>query len=269
MSDSDSDEKPASSKHEGKSKKKRQKSEMGGGGGGGMPKTYQFEISLSETNSENYTEVSFLDLVSKEDQRLRKLAEAQQKNGDGKPSLNPYASDDDDQLKALAASFESKYGDKPKTKKIGKVGGKKRKHDFDLLGEGYDESDPFIDNSECFDEVVPQEITTAHGGFYINTGALEFKENKNAIFNLSSDDEKQPEEKEKKVKKAKKDPTKKQVQTKEIKEKKKPKVKVTEVKRKARIIKTNPNIKGPGAKGNGNVVTSELAKAEAKKKIFI
>ena len=34
------------------------------------------------------------------------------------------------------------------------------------------------DNFECFDEIVPQEITTAHGGFYINTGALEFKENK-------------------------------------------------------------------------------------------
>ena len=50
--------------------------------------------------------------------------------------------------------------------------------------------------------------------------------------------------------------TKKQVQTKEIKEKKKPKVKVTEDKRKARIINTNPNIKGPGVKGKGNVVTS-------------
>ena len=30
--------------------------------------------------------------------------------------LNPYASDDDDQLKALAAQFESKYAEKPKKK---------------------------------------------------------------------------------------------------------------------------------------------------------
>ena len=29
---------------------------------------------------------------------------------------------------------------------------------FYYVGDGYDESDPFIDNSECFDETVPQVI---------------------------------------------------------------------------------------------------------------
>ena len=62
--------------------------------------------------------------------------------------LNPYASDDDDQLKALAAQLESRYNPKKK--------GVKRRLDCDDLGDGYDESDPFIDNSECFDENVPQ-----------------------------------------------------------------------------------------------------------------
>ena len=46
---------------------------------------------------------------------------------------------------------------------------------YEDLGEGYDDSDSFIDNSECFDEVVPPEVTTVLGGFYINAGALQFK----------------------------------------------------------------------------------------------
>ena len=271
MSDSDSDEKSDSVRngnYKSPSKRKRQKGEAGA-----VPKTYQFDISLSDTNGDDYVEVSYLDLVSKEEQRLKKLAQVQahekamlSKSG----ALDPYASDDDDQLKALAASFEARYSEKPTTKKIGKVGGKKRKiKDYDDLGDGYDESDPFIDNSECFDEVVPQEITTAHGGFYINTGALEFKENKNAVYQLSSDDEGNTDSKKtKKVKKETVKTEKKHIKFKETKEKKKPKIKKTEVKnadvkRKARIINTNPNIKGP--KGGNNSVKPEVKKIEAKK----
>ena len=276
MSDSDSDDNIGvkNGNYKSPSKRKRQKGDTRA-----APKTYQFNISLSETNGDDYTEVSYLDLVAKEEQRLRKLAIAKKAEKQMSLSgLDPYASDDDDKLKKLAAELEAKYAEKPKKK-----GGKKRKmNDYDHLGEGYDESDPFIDNSECFDEVVPQEITTAHGGFYINTGALEFKENKKAVYNLSSDEEDAENNVvAKKVKKPKKEPiaaaTKKQVKFKDEKPaavaKKKPKIKNTgnDAKRKARIVNTDPNIKGPGAKGappkgdSSNVKKVEPKKIEMKK----
>ena len=156
MSDSDSDDSAAAGKngnYKSPSKKKRQKL----GESGSVSKTYQFDIPLTGMDGEgSYTEVSYLDLVAKEEQRLRKLALAKKAEKQVKKvsGLDPYASDDEDQLKKLAAELEAKYGDKPVKKK---GGGKKRKMtDYDHLGEGYDESDPFIDNSECFDEVVPQ-----------------------------------------------------------------------------------------------------------------
>ena len=263
MSDSDSDEKSDKYKngnYKSPSKKKRQKK----GEGGGLTKTYCFEISLLESNNEKFTEVSFLDLVAKDELRLKKLAAIEKsKNGEGinqnGVGLDPYASDDDDKLKAMAASFEAKYAEKPK-----KPVGKKRKiHEYDDLGEGYDESDPFIDNSECFDEVVPQEITTAHGGFYINTGALEFKSNQKAVFKISSDDDSSPESK--KAKKPKKEAAKKKVQFKDMK---KAKVKNTDPKRRARIINTDKNIKGPKI-GNGPKVGNPDVKKMDKLKVDI
>ena len=39
----------------------------------------------------------------------------------------------------------------------------------------YDLEDDFIDDTEVNDEEVPAEVSTAHGGFYINTGSLKFK----------------------------------------------------------------------------------------------
>jgi len=112
------------------------------------------DLKAGGEGSDDYTEVCWYDLVAKEEAKNRKAgiktpSSVNKEDADTK-GLTPYASDDDDQLKALAAQFESKYAEKPKKK------GVKRRVDCDDLGDGYDESDPFIDNSECFDENVPQ-----------------------------------------------------------------------------------------------------------------
>ncbi|XP_049937634.1 ubinuclein-1 isoform X1 [Schistocerca serialis cubense] len=131
-----------------------------------VSKTVRFTITLGESTEEACPEFNYRDLLrSAEKKRKTKLKSDYQVNG---TSPFPDNDDDEEELKQLARKYEEKYG----------VGRKKhgRYVDYVDLGAGYDETDPFIDNTDAYDEVVPEEMTTAHGGFYINCGPLEFKE---------------------------------------------------------------------------------------------
>ncbi|XP_062915252.1 ubinuclein-1-like isoform X1 [Mobula hypostoma] len=75
---------------------------------------------------------------------------------------------EDEEIETLAKKFEEKYGPKKRRKD--------RIQDLIDMGYGYDETDPFIDNSEAYDELVPASLTTKLGGFYINSGTLQFRQ---------------------------------------------------------------------------------------------
>ena len=233
-------------------KKKKKKRSVSGSG----QRNYCFDINLIESNNDRFTEVSFRDLVAKEEQDRIKNKMNGLSNGTSMGGIDPYASDDDDQLKALAAKYENKYAQMAATSK--KQPKKRKAVEYDDIGDGYDEDDPFIDNSECFDEVVPQEMTTAHGGFYINTGSLEFKANDRAVFDLSSEDSAE----DAKVKKSPKNLLKKKVEVKL----KKAKMINTDVKtgvKRARIINTERKKPGPKPKVKDTEVLEKKTEVSA------
>ncbi|XP_059153105.1 ubinuclein-1-like [Physella acuta] len=133
-------------------------------------RTYRFELSLGESNAKICPEYSFAELAK----NLR------HSNGG-----DLFDESDDVNVAAIAQKFEAKYG--PKAMQSGKKHRTQEMDDFYDLGDGYNEDDSFIDNTEFYDEVVPYSLTTKHGGFYINQGKLDFKSlNDDSIDEFSS-----------------------------------------------------------------------------------
>ncbi|KAK6637370.1 hypothetical protein RUM44_007786 [Polyplax serrata] len=83
----------------------------------------------------------------------------------------PFSEEDSD-VEALAKLYEEKYG---------------TCNDYAELGEGYDEEDSFIDNSDAVNDLVPSGIQTEFGGFYINRGKLNFVKEDNSSSSTSED----------------------------------------------------------------------------------
>ncbi|KAG8190999.1 hypothetical protein JTE90_010857 [Oedothorax gibbosus] len=125
--------------------------------------TYRFVLQLDERA---FAEYSYAELV-----KGARNEESKQQPG----SDDPFSLDEDvEKLQEIAKRFEEKYNSKPGVRKKKKKAGLSSE-DFIDKGMGYDETDPFIDNDEAYDELVPSTLTTEFGGFYINKGDLEFR----------------------------------------------------------------------------------------------
>ncbi|XP_067912465.1 ubinuclein-1-like isoform X3 [Heterodontus francisci] len=118
--------------------------------------TSRHTLALFESSEKSCPEFFYPELV-----RVRKKDAA--KHFDA-----PFNDDKREEIEALAKKFEEKYGPKKRRKD--------RIQDLIDMGYGYDETDPFIDNSEAYDELVPASLTTKLGGFYINSGTLQFRQ---------------------------------------------------------------------------------------------
>ncbi|NWR62710.1 UBN1 protein, partial [Bucorvus abyssinicus] len=124
--------------------------------------TVRITLTLFEPDHKRCPEFFYPDLL--------KSCQEKVKGDKRKDPTDPFNDDENErhQVEALARKFEEKYG--------GKRRRKDRIQDLIDIGYGYDESDSFIDNSEAYDELVPASLTTKYGGFYINSGTLQFRQ---------------------------------------------------------------------------------------------
>ncbi|XP_071671492.1 ubinuclein-1 isoform X7 [Patagioenas fasciata] len=130
------------------------------------PTTVRITLTLFEPDHKRCPEFFYPDLVKSCQGKVKGGSSGDKK----KDPTDPFNDDEKERHKveALARKFEEKYG--------GKRRRKDRIQDLVDMGYGYDESDSFIDNSEAYDELVPASLTTKYGGFYINSGTLQFRQ---------------------------------------------------------------------------------------------
>ncbi|XP_058496266.1 ubinuclein-2a isoform X2 [Solea solea] len=140
--------------------------------------TMRLNLPLSEPDDRASAEFNYGELI----QSLQAKSKPPSLTSAHNPN-DPFNDDEKErlQVEALAKKFENKYGDTVKKRKD-------RMQDLIDIGFGYDETDPFIDNSEAYDELVPASLTTKLGGFYINTGTLQFR----ATSDSEGEDDKKP-----------------------------------------------------------------------------
>ncbi|XP_062442821.1 ubinuclein-2 isoform X2 [Rhea pennata] len=126
-----------------------------------LRQTVRLEVVLKDPTEEGCVEFSYPELLLCRDSRKKSVH-----------SEDPFNDEQRErhEVEMLAKKFEAKYGGKPHKHR------KDRLQDLIDIGYGYDETDPFIDNSEAYDELVPASLTTKYGGFYINTGTLQFRQ---------------------------------------------------------------------------------------------
>ncbi|XP_028288672.1 ubinuclein-1-like [Parambassis ranga] len=123
--------------------------------------TVRLLLTLFEPDQRSFPEFSYTQLIgnkinqSKDKPPLSRLEEEERRESD--------------EVAAVARKLEAKYGEKPKKKQD-------RIQDLIDIGYGYDDEDSFIDNTEAYDEFVPASITTKFGGFYVNSGILQFRQ---------------------------------------------------------------------------------------------
>ncbi|XP_014407291.2 LOW QUALITY PROTEIN: ubinuclein-1 [Camelus ferus] len=160
-------------------------------------------LTLFEPDHKRCPEFFYPELVK----NLRGKVKGLQPTDKKKDFSDPFNDEEKERHKveALARKFEEKYG--------GKKRRKDRIQDLIDMGYGYDESDSFIDNSEAYDELVPASLTTKYGGFYINSGTLQFRQASESEDDFIKEKKKKSPKKRKlkeggeKIKKKKKDDT--------------------------------------------------------------